>query len=63
MQATFRQVVRSLTTHELGHAAGINVHTTDAADLMYQYTINWTRDNYFSPGAAALLQIHNKGLQ
>jgi hypothetical protein len=62
-QATLVQVVRSIVTHELGHAAGINIHTTDSNDLMYQYTINWTRDNYFSPSAAALLQIHNKGLQ
>jgi hypothetical protein len=62
-QATLQQVVRSLTTHELGHAAGINVHTTDAADLMYQYTINWSRDATFSPAAAQLIQIHNTGLQ
>jgi hypothetical protein len=62
-QATLQQVVRSLTTHELGHATGINLHTTDATDLMYQYTINWTRDARFSPAAAQLLQIHNKGLQ
>jgi hypothetical protein len=62
-QATLQQVVRSLSTHELGHAAGINTHTTDPADLMYQYSINWTRDGRFSPAAAQLLQIHNKGLK
>jgi hypothetical protein len=62
-QATLQQVVRSLTTHELGHAAGINTHTTDPSDLMYQFTTNWTRDSRFSPAAAKLLQIHNKGLQ
>lgn len=62
-QATRRQVVRSLITHELGHAVGVNIHTTDPLDLMYQYTINWLRDGFFSPTAADLIQIHNKGLQ
>jgi len=61
--ATLQQVTRALISHELGHAAGINIHTTDPNDLMYQFTTNWTRDNRFSPAAAQLLQIHNKGLQ
>jgi hypothetical protein len=60
-QATKQQVVRSLITHELGHAAGVNTHTTDATDIMYQSTINWIRDGHFSSTAAGLLQIHNKG--
>jgi len=63
VQATLQQVVRSIATHELGHASGINVHTTDSTDLMYQYSINWTRDGHFSPTATGLVQIHNKGLQ
>jgi hypothetical protein len=63
VQATLQQVVRSIATHELGHAAGVNVHTTDSTDLMYQYSINWVRDGHFSPTAAGLIQIHNKGLQ
>jgi hypothetical protein len=62
-QATRQQVVRHVTTHELGHAAGVSLHTTDTVDLMYQYSINWTRDGHFSATAGALLQIHNKGLQ
>lgn len=62
-QATKRQVARSLTTHELGHAVGINIHTSDSGDIMYQYSINWTRDGHFSQSAADLIQIHNKGLQ
>jgi hypothetical protein len=62
-QATKRQVVRSVTTHELGHGAGINIHTTDPTDLMYQYSTNWTRSDHFSDTAANLIQIHNKGLQ
>jgi hypothetical protein len=62
-QATKQQVVRSLITHELGHAAGVNTHTTDATDVMYQSTINWIREGHFSPTAVGLLQIHNKGIQ
>ncbi|OGL28629.1 MAG: hypothetical protein A3G44_16850 [Candidatus Rokubacteria bacterium RIFCSPLOWO2_12_FULL_73_47] len=62
-QATFRQVVRAIVTHELGHALGVNVHTTDVTDVMYQYSINWTRDNHFSSQAGQLIQVHNKGLQ
>jgi len=62
-QATFQQVTRSIVTHELGHAAGVNLHTSDSTDLMYQYSINWTRDGHFSPQAAGLVQIHNKGKQ
>jgi uncharacterized repeat protein (TIGR03803 family) len=62
-QATFQQVVRSVTTHELGHAVGINVHTSEVTDLMYQYSINWIRDSHFSGQAGALIQIHNKGQQ
>ena len=62
-QATKVQVGRSVATHEVGHAVGINLHTADPTDLMYQYTINWIRDAFFSPAAANLIQIHNKGLQ
>jgi len=62
-QSTFQQVTRSITTHELGHATGINIHTTDPTDLMYQYSTDWIRDGHFSPTAAGLVQVHNKGLQ
>lgn len=62
-QATFQLVITSLVTHELGHAAGVNIHTTDQNDIMYNATINWTRAGRFSPEAAALVQVHNKGLQ
>ena len=62
-QATFQQVSRSIATHELGHATGINVHTADPTDLMYQYSTDWIRDGHFSPAAASLVQVHNKGLQ
>ena len=59
-QATKQQLVRFLITHELGHNVGVNLHTTVATCVMYQYSINWTRDQ-FSPQAADLIQIHNKG--
>ncbi|MBI3636010.1 MAG: IPT/TIG domain-containing protein, partial [Candidatus Rokubacteria bacterium] len=62
-QATKRQVVRSVLTHELGHGVGVNTHTTDSTDLMYQYSNNWIRDGHFSATAGALIQIHNKGQQ
>ena len=61
--ATKQQVGRGVTTHELAHGIGVNIHTTDATDIMYQYTINWIRDGNFSSSAATLVQIHNKGLQ
>jgi hypothetical protein len=62
-QVTKRQAVRHLITHELGHAVGVTLHTTDPNDLMYQYTIDWIRDGFLSPAAASLVQIHNGGLQ
>jgi hypothetical protein len=62
-QATFQQVARHLITHEMGHMSGSNIHTSDSTDLMYMYSINWTRDNHFSPQVGALIQIHNKGQQ
>jgi hypothetical protein len=64
-QATFQQLTMFITTHELLHAAGVNVHTTDAADIMYMYSINWSllRAGHLSPQSRALVQIHNKGKQ
>jgi hypothetical protein len=57
--------VRVDITHELGHATGVNIHTTDQSnpDIMYQATINWTRDDHFLADSAALVQIHNGGVQ
>ena len=62
-QATFQMVTTSLVTHELGHATGVNLHTSIATDIMYNTTINWTRAGSFSTQSEALVQIHNKGLQ
>jgi hypothetical protein len=61
-QATKRQVVRFLATHEISHAVGVNTHTTVVTDIVYQYSVDWAR-NEFSQAAADLIQIHNKGLQ
>jgi predicted Zn-dependent protease len=63
-QATKQQVVRSVITHELGHAVGVSIHTsTDAGDIMLDYSTNWTRDDHFSADAAPMISIHNKGLR
>jgi hypothetical protein len=65
-QATFQQAVRHVITHELGHAVGINIHTSVATDVMYMYSINWARadlatNGSFSSQSGALIQIHNTG--
>jgi predicted Zn-dependent protease len=60
-QATIQQATQSIVTHELAHALGVNLHTTDATCVMYQYSINWIRDGHFSPTAANLIQVVNKG--
>jgi hypothetical protein len=64
-QSTFQQLSMFITSHELLHAAGVNVHTSDATDLMYMYSINWSllRAGHLSPQSGALVQIHNKGKQ
>ena len=61
--ATKQQVVRSIITHELGHATGVSTHTDDATDVMYRSTINYTREDHFGSLATGLIQIHNKGSQ
>jgi hypothetical protein len=63
VQATRQQATIHLITHELGHAVGITTHTSDPADLMYQYTNDWRRDGRFSPGAAGYIKINNGGVQ
>jgi hypothetical protein len=62
-QATFQQVIIHVTTHEMGHQAGANLHTSAIDDLMYMYSINWERAGHFSPQVGKLIQIHNKGQQ
>jgi hypothetical protein len=53
------QVLKHVTTHELGHAIGITLHTQDPACLMYQYTSNWIRDRNFSQEATQLIRMNN----
>jgi hypothetical protein len=65
-QATKRQVVRQLITHELGHAVGIGDHSNayvQNPDAIAAFNLDWTRDGYFSPGSAAKVMIHNRGRQ
>lgn len=62
-QATKQQVVRHIVTHELAHAAGAPHNSTNRNDVMYDEAVNWIRDGFFAPETAALIRIHNKGMQ
>jgi hypothetical protein len=43
---------------------GVNIHTTIASDVVYQYRVNHTNsDNPLSGAALNLIQIHNGGKQ
>jgi hypothetical protein len=53
------QIIKHVTTHELGHNVGINLHTSDALCLMFNTSTNFVRDNFFSPEATELIRIHN----
>ncbi|MFC1844356.1 MopE-related protein, partial [Thermodesulfobacteriota bacterium] len=50
-------------THEIGHAVGIESHTSDTTCIMNEPSVNWSRDHHFSDNVAVakeLIQIHNE---
>jgi Thrombospondin type 3 repeat len=53
------QVLKHTITHECGHAVGMS-HTSVPQDVMYEYSIDWGRDNIFSDSAKAVMRIHNQ---
>ncbi|RJQ44455.1 MAG: hypothetical protein C4538_10340 [Nitrospiraceae bacterium] len=46
--------------HEIGHALGINGHTSDPKCLMYTYSNNWDRAGFLSDFALGQIMINNK---
>jgi len=57
------EVVQHTTTHEMGHAMGIdgpyNGHCNDPTCLMYRYSPNWARDGHLCNDCRAQIRIHN----
>lgn len=53
------QVLKHTITHECGHAVGMS-HTSVPQCVMYEYSIDWSRDGIFSDSAIAVMRIHNQ---
>ena len=56
---SIEQAAKHVTTHELGHATGVAVHTDDSSCVMYKATDDFLRDGHFSAAAAEKIRIHN----
>jgi hypothetical protein len=57
---TARQVQLHTVLHEMGHAVGMDGHTTDSSCLMYNQSLNWSRAGHFSSFARSQILVHNK---
>jgi hypothetical protein len=55
---TKAHVLKHTITHELGHAVGMN-HNYRSKCLMYNWSSDWSRDDYFSDIARGQMNIHN----
>jgi hypothetical protein len=56
---SIEQAAKHVTTHELGHATGVALHTDDSSCVMYKATDDFLRDGHFSAAAAEKIRIHN----
>jgi hypothetical protein len=52
------QVLKHVTTHELGHTVGMT-ENADGTCVMFQSTTDWSRDNKFCNYAIGQMRIHN----
>jgi len=55
-----KHVLKHTITHEMGHAAGVTIETSEPDCVMFSSSPNWHRDGNFGPTAKSQLKIHNQ---